>query len=235
MSKQAKGALDDPDEGKDGEDEGRPVNESTGGLVSEDRPQRPSDRDAGGKVTLGSGERVCGGGTLKEEECEEDEDLGPDTGAVGERVSSECLKGGENDEDGGPTVVEGEGEVDENFITKRLRRMMLLYDIIDVRDSAADEEGSNESKNVMTAGPEIDIDGVENAEERKAPRNAVDDDAFALRSKLVDDGSQKKCVNNGPDEERPRRRCDVGLFSRVVDTRGRSDGVQVRPEEEHVR
>lgn len=39
----------------------------------------------------------------------------------------------------------------------------------------------------MIGGPEVDIDGIEDAEEREPPGNAIDDYFFACREELVDD------------------------------------------------
>lgn len=71
--------------------------------------------------------------------------LGPDTSLVVVRRDTEGLKGGQDDEDGRPTVVEREGEVDEELVGDRARRVMLLDDIVDVGDSRADKEGEDES------------------------------------------------------------------------------------------
>lgn len=234
LVKETHGALDDPDEGENGEREGRPVDESARGLVREDGPQGPGDRSASGQVTLGGSERVGGSGALEEEEGNEDEDLGPDTGTVGESVDAKRLEGGDNDEDGGPAVVEREGEVDEDFVAERLRSVVLLGNVVDAGYRAADQECNDESENVVAGGPEIYVDGVNDAEEREVPGNAIDDDAFALGSKLVNDSSQEKRMDDSPDKERPRCGGYVGLFSRVVDTGWRRNRVQIRPEEEYV-
>jgi len=88
--------------------------------VGEDGPERPSDGDGGREVTFGCGESVRSCGTLEEEESEEDKDFGPDTSTVSVCVDTESFKCGEDDEDCCPTVVQREGEVDEEFITPRL-------------------------------------------------------------------------------------------------------------------
>lgn len=43
----------------------------------------------------------------------------------------------------------------------------------------------------MMAGPEIDVDGVQNGQERETPGDAVNDDALACGEELVDDGSKQ--------------------------------------------
>ncbi len=42
----------------------------------------------------------------KDTQAEEDEDLRPNACLVGDGVDAECLKGGEDDKDGRPAVVE---------------------------------------------------------------------------------------------------------------------------------
>lgn len=50
----------------------------------------------------------------------------------------------------------------------------------------------------MTSGPEIDVDGIEDGEERESPRNAVDDCFLALREELIYDSTEKKNMNKRP-------------------------------------
>lgn len=128
-------ALDDPHQRQDGKRQRAPVDELARlvhGLVREDREEREGDGDGGGEVALGGGERVGRGGALEEEEREEDEDLGPDPGGLLEGVDAEGLEGGEDDKDGGPAVVEGEGEVDEELVGPGLGRVIFLHDVVDV-------------------------------------------------------------------------------------------------------
>lgn len=63
---------------------------------------------------------------------EEGEDLGPDTSGLNGCVLAERLKRGEDDEHGGPAVVERERQVDEDLIRSALRLMVLLHDVVDV-------------------------------------------------------------------------------------------------------
>jgi len=51
--------FDDPEEGEEGEGEGRPVDEGVP-LVSKDGEQPPGNGDAGSEITLRAGEGVCG-------------------------------------------------------------------------------------------------------------------------------------------------------------------------------
>jgi hypothetical protein len=50
---------------------------------------------------------------------------------------------------------------------------------------------------------------------RQAPGNSVDDGLLAAE-KLVDDGSKKKGVNDGPDNICPRSRSDIGDWSTEI-------------------
>jgi hypothetical protein len=104
------------------------------------------------------------------------------------------------------------------------------------RYKPADEECEDKGDNVrLPAAPHADVDGVEEAEEREAPADAVDDDVLAVRGELVDHSAEEEQVNEGPDAERPRRRRHVGLLAVPVREGRARDGVDVRPEEEEVR
>jgi len=85
-------------------------------LLSKDGEQCPSYGDARGQVTLLRGEGVTGRSGLEEEQSQEDKHLCPDTGMVCLRVDTECLKGGDDNEDGGPSVIQRKREVNENLI-----------------------------------------------------------------------------------------------------------------------
>lgn len=47
----------------------------------------------------------------------------------------------------------------------------------------------------MVRGPEIDVDGVEDCEEREAPRDAIDDNLFTSIEELVDDSAEQQQVD----------------------------------------
>ena len=49
-----------------------------------------------------------------------------------EAVYAKGVESGDNDKHGRPTMVEGEGEMNEEFIAQRLRDMMLLHNVVDV-------------------------------------------------------------------------------------------------------
>jgi hypothetical protein len=124
------------------------------------------------------------------------------------------------------TVVEREGEVDEELVTGGARLVMLLDDVVDVGDQAAHEERKHESDDIVSTGPNIDVDGIEEAEGGEAPADTVDDDSLAVGGKLVDDGAEKEEVDERPDREGPRGGGDVGLLAGRP-RGGPGDGVNV--------
>ena len=60
------------------------------------------------------------------------------------------------------------------------------------------ERGQRHTDDVVVAGPEVDVDGVEDAEESKPPADAVNDDLLAALKELVDDGAEEQEVDEGP-------------------------------------
>jgi hypothetical protein len=44
----------------------------------------------------------------------------------------------------------------------------------------------------MLSCPQVDIDGIEGAEERETPRNSIDYDRLAAGEELVDDSSEQE-------------------------------------------
>jgi len=70
-------------------------------------------------------------------------------------------------------------------------------------DNGAYEDGKNKRKDVVLRDPQLDIDGAEYNKEGETPGDTVDDDSLASWEELVDDGSKKKQVNQGP-----RASCD---------------------------
>jgi len=181
------GAEDSKDETGDGDEFAR----ATSALVGVDTKEGPGDGDGTSEITLGRGECVCGSGSFEDEESKEDEDLGPDTCVVGIGVASECLKSGQEDENGGPPVVEGEGEVDKEFISHVLSLVMLLDEVIDVGYSRADEERKDEGDNVVSTRPNVYVNRVEHGQEWEAPSNSINDDVLAGISELIDEVSEE--------------------------------------------
>lgn len=47
-------------------------------------------------------------------------------------------------------------------------------------------------------GPEVDVDGVKDAEEREAPGDAVNDDLLAVGEELIDNRPQEENVYHRP-------------------------------------
>ena len=58
------------------------------------------------------------------------------------------------------------------------------------------ERGQRQTDDVVVGGPEVDVDGVENAEEGKAPADAVNDDLLAALEERVDDGAEEQEVRD---------------------------------------
>jgi len=124
--------------------------------------------------------------------------------------------------------------MNQKLIPPGLRGVVFLDDVVDVGDGAGDEEGEDEGYDVVVGAPQVDVDGVEDAEEGEAPGDAVDDDSFALREELVDDRSKEEDVDEGPNQERPRSGSEIGLLSSVIDITGGSNGVDVGAQKQEV-
>ena len=65
-------------------------------------------------------------------QAEEDKDLRPNASASGGGINAESLERGQHDEQGRPSVVEREGQVDEHLVRSALGLVVLLNDIVDV-------------------------------------------------------------------------------------------------------
>jgi len=137
--------------------------------VGKDGPEGPGDSNGGREVAFRSREGICSSSTLKEEEGKENENFGPDAGGVVETTYTKGIECSNDDENGSPTMVEREREMNEKFICKRLGTVMLLYDVIDMRDRGADKESKDEGNDVMVSGPQVDVDGIEDTEEGETP------------------------------------------------------------------
>jgi len=162
-------AFDDPDEGHDGKDERCPVDKSRRCLVGEDGPEGPCNGDGGREVALRGRESIGSRGTLEEEEGKENEDFCPYASGKVQAAYTEGVECSDDDENGGPTVVKREGEMDEELISVTLGTVMLFDDVIDVSNSGADKEGEDEGNDVMVCGPQVDVDGVEDTKEGETP------------------------------------------------------------------
>lgn len=53
---------------------------------------------------------------------------------------------------------------------------------------------------IVLPTPDVDVDGVEDAKEREAPGDGVDDHALSGREELVDDCAEKEQMNERPVE-----------------------------------
>jgi hypothetical protein len=72
---------------------------------------------------------------------------------------------------------------------------MLLDDIVNVADRRADEQGEDERDHIVVASPDVDIDGIEDSQERETPSNAINDDLLASVGELVDDIAEQQEVD----------------------------------------
>lgn len=53
---------------------------------------------------------------------------------------------------------------------------------------------------IVLPAPDVDVNGVEDAKEREAPGDGVDDHALSGREELVDDCAEKEQMNERPVE-----------------------------------
>jgi len=154
-----------------------------------DTEERPSNGNAASEITLGGGESICRRSRLEEKEGEEYKDLGEDAGMMMKSIDSKGLEPGDEDEEGRKTVPHREGQVNPKFIVDVFWSMMLLHNVVDMRDGRTDKEGKDESDDVAAMTPEVDVDSIEKNEERQAPVDGVDDDFLAVVKELIDDSA----------------------------------------------
>lgn len=219
--------LEDPNEGEDGKGEGGPMNEGRA-LVIKNGPQCPGDDESARKVTVNGGERVGGCGSLQEEEGEEYEDLSPDPSVMLSRIDTECLEGGQQDNDGGPPMPHGEWQMHKQLIAYGLGGMILLDGVVDTGDGRGNEEGEDKSDDKMVIGPDGDEDRVEDGKEREPPGDAVDHDELGVGGgELIDDGAKKEEVDDRPSEEGPVSGGEVRLLDVSIDRMRGGYGVDV--------
>ena len=151
------------------------------------------------------------------------------------RIDTERIKSSQKDKDSGPSMPHGERQVDEQLITKRLGGVILLDGIVNVGDGRGDQEGKDESGDVMVVGPDGDEDGVEDGEEGEPPRDPVDHDGLCVDGgELVNNSAKKEEVDDRPSEKGPIGWSEVRLLDVPVDVMGGGYGVDVRPQEEEV-
>jgi len=106
--------------------------------------------------------------------------------------------------------------MDEELIAVGRWSVVLLDDIVNMSHCRTDKQSKDESRDVVTSSPEVDVDGIEDGKERESPRDAIDNYSFTIREELIYDSTEKKEVNERPDEERPRRWSNVSLLSIVI-------------------
>jgi len=185
-------------------------------LMVENRKECPRDSNGGREITFGTREGVCRGSGFQEEQCEEDENLRPDTRRVFQSIRTEGFEYSEHDDDSRPAVVKGKRKMDKDFIPATRRRIVFLDDIVDVSYGGTDQERKDERRNILPRSPEVHKSCIENPQKGKAPMNSVDDDLFPFRGKLVEDGTQEEKVYQRPNKECPGRRGDISLFDADV-------------------
>jgi len=204
------------------------VDESGPSLMNINSPQRPGNNDGGRKIAFGAGESISGCRALKEEEGQEDEYFGPDTSTMLMGVNTKSLERGEDNKDGGPTVIKRKGEMDKQLVSHVLWRVVLLDDVIDVGHCGANKECHDECYGVVVASPDIDVDSIENSQKGEAPRNTINNYRFSRREELVDNSSKKEDVDQRPDEKSPRGWSKIGLLSTEIYAGRSSDGIDIR-------
>lgn len=65
-------------------------------------------------------------------QSKEYENLGPNTGRLRKCVYAECFKRSDENEDGGPPMVKGERQVDQDFVADVSRCVKLLHDVVNM-------------------------------------------------------------------------------------------------------
>lgn len=234
---QAISAPQDPECAQDGKHQAGNGDESASTglpLLIPDTEQGPRNRSSTSKVTLGRREGVGGSGGLKDEEGEEHKDLGPHTSVVLVGITAKGFKASEEDEDSGPAVVQGEGKVNKHFVSESARPVVLLDDIVNMADGRADEQGEDECNYVVVVSPDVDIDGIEDRQERETPSNAVNGDLLASVGELVDDITEQQEVDERPDDKGPACRGEIRLLGGLVNVTGTRNSINVAAEEEEV-
>ena len=79
--------------------------------------------------------------------------------------------------------------------------MIFLHDPVNVAYGGADEECEDQGDHIVTVGPAIYIDGVEDEKKRESPRYAVDDGTFTHREELINHITKEEWVYHTPNIE----------------------------------
>jgi len=169
----------------------------------EDTKERPGDGNASGNIAFPGSECVRSRCGLEEEKGKENEDLGDDTGVVGASINTERLEGGDEDEDGGPAMVETEWDVDPEFVIDALTAIVLLDDVINVGHSGRNKKSKDEGDDEVLAAPNIDVNGIQDGQKRESPADAINDDSLSFVKELEDYVTEQEEVNEGPDAKGP--------------------------------
>jgi hypothetical protein len=90
------------------------------------------------------------------------------------------------------------------------------------------------TNNIVLGSPKINVDGIENGQEREPPGDTIDDNALSLGEELVDDSTEEEEMYKRPDEESPGGGSDIGLLAVIVNALGCSNSVDVRAEEDEI-
>lgn len=224
-SKDAKHGPQDRNQADNKESECRPVNELAASLVLEDGQQTETDDQCSSHVSLRV-PNVTGCGRLQEQEREEDKDLCNDSSLVCHCVEAECLEGGNEEEHNDESVVQAEGQMNQNRISEVVCRVMNLERPIAVRDSACDEKHNDECKDsvdsivvcVQLCRGQAGVDSIEDAKTGEAPSDTVHDMGRSSFGELVDDHAQEKGVDERPYSKDPARGGEVGFLDDGVCT-----------------
>jgi len=104
------------------------------------------------------------------------------------------MGGGRRLKRGTSVCVYGNGLIEtevRTLITEISFSMILLDNIVDVGHGGADEECENECNDIMSACPDIHIDGIKHSEDGEAPSDTIDDNVLSCIKELVDDISEE--------------------------------------------
>jgi len=149
-------------------------------------------------------------------------------------VNTKSLERSQEHENGCPSVIEGEWEVNPEFVIDVGATVMLLDDIVDVRHSGRDEESQNECGEIPLSTPEVDVDAIQSGQDGETPANTINDCLFAIIGELVYDEAKKEQMNQRPDAKSIGRWCEIGLLARSIDTLRSRDGVYIATQKEEI-
>lgn len=209
---------------EDSESESRPVNEGVAPLVLEDGPKGPGDDGGSSDVSLVGLESVSDSSCLKEEQSEEHENLGADSGVV-VSLSSKGLESRKDDEDQSPSVIEGKGKVDEELIGEVSTSVVPLDLDVYGGDGGRDQNRGDEGEDVVLSNSEPGVSGGEETEQSESPLDLVNDESLSGLGELVDDEAEEQEMDQREDVEGVGGRSKIGLLPE-----GSRERVDVRTE-----